>query len=151
MSLSLLFHVQESAGLNTWKLARGHQGLSRSFRYGRGVHDHAKRDHVLLAFVQKCRAALLGSEREPQVPAPYVLDPCQFRNENVLHCYVFHKWNVIAVHDVLGLPPRRRPARPPSGKNDVVLNYHKLIVWAANDSDRIVTFRALPLRQVAAP
>jgi hypothetical protein len=150
MTLSSL-EVQQSAGLDTGKLAHCTQRDFRPLASGRSVHDNAQRDDVLVALVLEQCIALLGEKREPQVPAAYVVYPCQSRNKNVLHCDVFHKWNVIAVHRKLGLPPRRRPARPPSGKNDVVLNYHKLFVWAANESDRNVTFRTLPLRQVAAP
>lgn len=148
MSLSLL-HVQESAGLNTGKCARRTQRVFRSFGHGRRVHYHAKRDHVLLALVQKCRAALLGGEREPQIPASHILDPRKCRNKSVVNCDVFHKWNVIAEHCKWPLPSRERPAEPPSGENDAILDYNKSNVGAAKDSDKIVTFRALPLREVA--
>jgi hypothetical protein len=151
VTLAPLLHVQKSTRNYTRELARGHQGLSRGFRHGRGVHDHAKRDHVLLAFVQKHCAALFGGEREPQVPAAYVLDPRKSRDENILHCAVFYKWNMIAVHRKLCLPHRERPAVPPSAQHDGNLNYHKLIVGPVKQFDENVTFRALPLRQVAAP
>lgn len=149
MSLSPL-EIQQRAGLHTGKLAhrvqRGFRPVARSSR----VHHKAKRNHILDALVLEQRTALLGEKREPQVPAAHVLDPCKSRNKNVLHCDVFHKWNVIAEHNSWCLPHRERPAEPPSGENDAILDYNKLNVGAAKDSDKIVTFRALPLREVAA-
>jgi hypothetical protein len=150
VTLAPLLHVQKSTRNYTRELARGHQGLSRSFRNGRRMHNHAKRNHVLLAFVPEHRAALLGCEREPQVPAANVLYPCKSTYKGVVNGFPFHKWNVIAVHRKLCLPHRGRPAVPPLGQHDGILTYVKFYSTASEQFDENVTFRALPLRQVAA-
>jgi hypothetical protein len=145
-----LSHVQDGAGLDTGELAHGAEGVFRPLARSSRMHDKAQRDHVLVSLVLEHRTALLGEKRETKVPAAYVLDPGKSRNKGVVDGLPFHKWNVIAVHRKLCLPHRRRPAVPPFAKHDGILNYHKLIVGLVKEFDENVTFRALPLRQVAA-
>jgi hypothetical protein len=142
MTLAAAFEVQECAGLKTGHLAHRTKRGFRSIAGGSRVHDNAKRHHILGALVQKHRTSLLGEKREPEVPAAYVVYPCQSRYENVLHCDVLHKWSLIAVHDFLCLPHRRSPARPPLGQYAQNLDYQKLYSGVSHDFDGIVTFDA---------